>query len=129
MRPPGEWAFLSMRRATPRHEHRAVSDHRTGTAGLREQVRAARLRLADSAADLGTLLRLLGEHAEAERMLRQAVEIYETDRRTRPATSSRSAAVTEELSCIPSASKPSSSAEARQASPPDTTWPAPAAPS
>jgi tetratricopeptide (TPR) repeat protein len=47
---------------------------------LRAQIRAARLRLADSAADLGTLLRLLGEYTEAERLLRQALEIYEADR-------------------------------------------------
>ena len=76
-----------MRPSPPRHEHRHVSDDQSGTDGLhglREQVRAARLRLADSAADLGTLLRLLGEHTEAERMLRQAVEIYEADRRTPP---------------------------------------------
>ncbi|MCX5047838.1 MULTISPECIES: tetratricopeptide repeat protein [unclassified Streptomyces] len=107
-----------------------MSDDPTGTAGLHEQVRAARLRLADCAADLGTLLRLLGEHAEAERLLRRAVEIYEADRRTHPATTSRGTPVTsEELSCIPSASKPSSSAEARQVSPPDTTSPVPAVPS
>ncbi|MCI3270035.1 tetratricopeptide repeat protein [Streptomyces cylindrosporus] len=56
---------------------------------LREQVRAARLRFADSAADLGVLLRLLGEYAEAERLLRQAVEIYEADRRTPPDRPSR----------------------------------------
>ncbi|MFJ9536852.1 tetratricopeptide repeat protein [Streptomyces sp. NPDC101225] len=61
---------------------------------LREQVRSARLRLADSAADLGTLLRLLGEYAEAERLLRQALEIYEADRGT-PAVHHRT---TEELS-------------------------------
>jgi hypothetical protein len=49
---------------------------------LREQVRGARLRLADSATDLGVLLRLLGQYTEAERLLRQAVDLYETDRRT-----------------------------------------------
>ncbi|WP_406445847.1 tetratricopeptide repeat protein [Streptomyces sp. NBC_01613] len=102
-----------------------MSDNQARTTGLREQVRAARLRLADSAADLGILLRLLGEHAEAERMLRQAVEIYEADRRTQP-TSSRT---TQELTWTPSASTPSSSAAARQVSPPDTTWPAPDGPS
>ncbi|MFF4252232.1 tetratricopeptide repeat protein [Streptomyces sp. NPDC001663] len=107
-----------------------MSDDQSGTDGLhglREQVRAARLRLADSAADLGTLLRLLGEHTEAERMLRQAVEIYEADRRTRPTSSGTD--VTEELSWTPSASKPSSSAVAKRAWPPDTTSPAPAGPS
>ena len=62
---------------------------------LREQVRGAWLRLADSAADLGTLLRLLGEYAEAERLLRQALEIYEADRRTSPDHSGRT---TKELS-------------------------------
>ncbi len=66
-----------MRVRASRHEHRSVSDD---APTLREQVRAARLRLADSAAELGTLLRLRGEHAEAERLLRQAVEIYETER-------------------------------------------------
>ncbi|MFD7933611.1 hypothetical protein ACFV4T_03570 [Streptomyces sp. NPDC059755] len=55
---------------------------------LRDLVRTARLRLADSAADLGTLLRLLrllrllGDHYQAERLLRQALEIYEADCRT-----------------------------------------------
>ena len=69
-----------MRTPGPRGEHRSVSDDvRT----LREQVRTARLRLADCAADLGVLLRVSGEYAEAERVLRQAVEIYEADRRTR----------------------------------------------
>jgi len=46
--------------------------------GLGEQVREARLRLADSAAQLGTLLGLLGEHGEAEDLLRQAIAIYES---------------------------------------------------
>ncbi|PWI18685.1 hypothetical protein DI272_34505 [Streptomyces sp. Act143] len=50
---------------------------------LREQVRTARLRYADSAAELGTLLRLRGELAAAERLLRQAVAIYEAERGTR----------------------------------------------
>jgi len=45
---------------------------------LREQVRVARLRLADSAAELGTVLGLLGEYAEAEKLLRQAVQMYES---------------------------------------------------
>ncbi|MEU6381406.1 tetratricopeptide repeat protein [Streptomyces sp. NPDC046909] len=58
-----------------------MSDH----APLRQQVRAARLRFADSATELGTLLRLRGDHTEAERLLRQAVEIYEAERRTRTA--------------------------------------------
>ncbi|MFE6487297.1 tetratricopeptide repeat protein [Streptomyces sp. NPDC057757] len=52
------------------------------TQSLRDLVRTARLRLADSAADLGTLLRLLGEHDQAERLLRQALDIYEADCRT-----------------------------------------------
>jgi hypothetical protein len=72
-----------MRAGAPRHEHRSVSDD---ALTLREQVRAARLRLADSAAELGTLLRLHGEYAEAARLLRQAVEIYEADRRTQTGT-------------------------------------------
>jgi tetratricopeptide (TPR) repeat protein len=45
---------------------------------LQERVRAARLRLADSAAELGAVLGLLGEHAEAEDLLRRAVGIYES---------------------------------------------------
>lgn len=72
-----------MRSYPRRAEHRDVSDDQIPQS-LREQVRGARLRLADSAADLGTLLRLLGEHTEAERLLRQALEIYEADRRTPP---------------------------------------------
>lgn len=70
-----------MRVTACRREHRSVSDNAL-TLTLHEQVRAARLRLADSAAELGTLLRLRGEHAEAERLLRQAVEIYEAERIT-----------------------------------------------
>ena len=45
---------------------------------LQAQVTAARLRLADSTAELGTVLGLLGEHTEAEQLLRQAVAIYES---------------------------------------------------
>jgi hypothetical protein len=45
---------------------------------LRDQVRVERLRLADDAAELGTVLCLLGEHSEAETLLRQAIEIYES---------------------------------------------------
>ncbi|MGI5454407.1 tetratricopeptide repeat protein [Streptomyces sp. CA-249302] len=62
----------------------SADDRQTPPRSLREQVRGARLRFADSAVDLGTLLRLLGEYTEAERLLRQAVEIYEADRRTPP---------------------------------------------
>jgi tetratricopeptide (TPR) repeat protein len=57
-------------------QHRPVSVHQART--LREQVRAARLRLADEAAELGAVLGLLGEHAEAEGLLRQAIGIYES---------------------------------------------------
>lgn len=68
-----------MRAAAPRPQHRSVSDD---ALTLREQLRTARLRYADSAAELGTLLRLRGELTEAERLLRQAVEIYEAERTT-----------------------------------------------
>jgi tetratricopeptide (TPR) repeat protein len=53
-----------------------MSAERAGT--LREQVRGARLRFADSAAELAAVLSLLGEHAEAEGLLRQAIGIYES---------------------------------------------------
>jgi len=45
---------------------------------LRERVRVARLRLAETAAELGTVLGLLGQHAEAEHLLREAVQLYES---------------------------------------------------
>jgi hypothetical protein len=45
---------------------------------LREHVRQTRLRLADIAAELGGVLGSLGEHAEAENLLRQAIGIYES---------------------------------------------------
>jgi len=35
------------------------------------------LRIADSAAELGATLAVLGQHIEAERLLRQAIAIYE----------------------------------------------------
>ncbi|MCX4816468.1 tetratricopeptide repeat protein [Streptomyces sp. NBC_01239] len=87
------------------------------TQSLRDLVRTARLRLADSAADLGTLLRLLGEHDQAEGLLRQALEIYEADCRTHVDQTR----TTKEPSSVLSASKPSSSAAARRVLRPDTT--------
>jgi tetratricopeptide (TPR) repeat protein len=45
---------------------------------VQEQVRAARLRFADAATELGTVLGLLGEHADAEALLRRAIGIYES---------------------------------------------------
>ena len=42
------------------------------------EIGVARLRLADAAAELGTLLGALGEHREAEPLLRQAVDIFES---------------------------------------------------
>jgi hypothetical protein len=45
---------------------------------LSEQVRQARLRLAAAAAELGTVLVLRGQHAEAETLLRRAISIYES---------------------------------------------------
>jgi tetratricopeptide (TPR) repeat protein len=45
---------------------------------LRERVRETWLRLADVAAELGTILGWLGEHTEAENLLRQAIGIYES---------------------------------------------------
>lgn len=47
-------------------------------AAFGEQVRAPRLRLADSAAELGVVLGLLGAHAQAEDLLRHAIGIYES---------------------------------------------------
>jgi tetratricopeptide (TPR) repeat protein len=72
-----------MRASPARDEYRGMSVDQSGDlsgAGeLREQVRAARLRLAASAAELGALMGGLGEYAESERLLRQAVELYEAD--------------------------------------------------
>ena len=45
---------------------------------LREEIRDCRMQLADAAADLGTALGRRGEYADAERLLRQAVAIYES---------------------------------------------------
>jgi len=42
-------------------------------------MRETRLRLADVAAELGTVLGSLGEHTEAENLLRQAIGIYESN--------------------------------------------------
>jgi tetratricopeptide (TPR) repeat protein len=58
-----------------RHRERVSVDQGSQ---LRERVRVTRLRLADTAAELGTVLGLLGEHAEAESLLRQAIGIYES---------------------------------------------------
>lgn len=46
---------------------------------LPERVRQARLRLADAATELGAVLVLRGEHAEAETLLRRAIAIYESN--------------------------------------------------
>jgi len=46
---------------------------------LYEQVRRARLQLADAATELGTVLILRGDHAEAEALLRRAISIYEAN--------------------------------------------------
>ncbi len=43
-----------------------------------ENVRQARLRLADVATEFGTALVLHGRHAEAEALLRRAISIYES---------------------------------------------------
>jgi tetratricopeptide (TPR) repeat protein len=53
-----------------------VSD---GANQLREQVRTAWLSLADLSAELGTVLGLLGEHGQAESLLRLAVAVYESN--------------------------------------------------
>ena len=45
---------------------------------LPEYVRQARLRLADVATELGTVLMLQGRHTEAEALLRKAISIYES---------------------------------------------------
>ena len=45
---------------------------------MRQQVRHLRVQLADAATDLGTALGRHGEYAEAERLLRRAIAIYES---------------------------------------------------
>jgi tetratricopeptide (TPR) repeat protein len=54
--------------------------HQPGRSGAHvgAEIGVARLRLADAAAELGTLLGALGEHREAEPLLRQAVDIFES---------------------------------------------------
>ena len=46
---------------------------------LPEYVRQARLRLADVATELGTVLVLQGRHTEAEALLRRAISIYQSN--------------------------------------------------
>jgi Flp pilus assembly protein TadD len=67
--------FLSKRPRGPRREHRFMS----ADENLYEQVRRARLQLADVATELGTVLILRGDHAEAEALLRRAISIYEAN--------------------------------------------------
>jgi tetratricopeptide (TPR) repeat protein len=68
--------MLPKRAGAERGHHQRMG---VGQAGkLREQVDVARLRLADIAAALGAVLGVLGEHTEAEALLRQAIGIYET---------------------------------------------------
>lgn len=57
---------------------RAVHQPSRSGAQVGAEIRAARLGLADAAAALGTLLSALGEHREAEPLLRQAVDIFES---------------------------------------------------
>jgi hypothetical protein len=45
---------------------------------MREQVRHFRMLLANAATDLGGALGRRGEYAEAERLLRRAIAIYES---------------------------------------------------
>jgi hypothetical protein len=66
--------FLPKRPGLPRREHRCVSADETSP----ENVRQARLHLADAATELGTVLVLHGRHAEAEALLRRAIAIYES---------------------------------------------------
>ena len=67
--------FLPKRPGRLEREHMFVSADET----LSEHVRQARLRLADVATELGTVLVLRGEHAEAEALLRRAISIYESN--------------------------------------------------
>ncbi|HEY7271715.1 MAG TPA: tetratricopeptide repeat protein [Actinoplanes sp.] len=67
--------FLPKRHARPRREHRLMS----ADENLSEQVRQARLHLADAATELGTVLIQRGDHAEAEALLRRAISIYEAN--------------------------------------------------
>jgi hypothetical protein len=47
---------------------------------LSENVWQARLRLADVATEVGTVLVLHGRHTEAEALLRRAISIYESSK-------------------------------------------------
>jgi Flp pilus assembly protein TadD len=49
---------------------------------MREQIRRVRVQLADAVTDLGTNLGRHGDYAEAERLLRRAIAIYESCSRT-----------------------------------------------
>lgn len=57
-------------------QHDVMSPDEAGH--MRQQVRDLRVQLADAATDLGTALGRHGEYAEAERLLRRAITIYES---------------------------------------------------
>jgi tetratricopeptide (TPR) repeat protein len=68
--------LLSKRADAPRGQHHVMPVNQAGQ--LREQIRDHRMRLADATADLGTAFGQRGEYAQAERLLRQAITIYES---------------------------------------------------